>query len=280
MALGGPFVFISSFQLSNTFPTNSGLILSLLTGAFDASSIIFLIYRLVYNASNYTFWPKKAFLAYLVVPVFTFIVQILVMPKTSYKSVGELVKVAEEDRYHDSDDELPEEQREAVVRERRESVASEISQLLGPKGGERHQQREERKKNISGVWGAMHGLTAKQQVASWWFVLITLFTVVQMTRINYFVATIRAQYAYLLEDYDKAVEINNFFDVALPFGGLIAIPFIGALLDRTSTPFILSVLVATATTIGILGTLPYMWAGYANVILFVIYRPLYYTTVS
>ncbi|KAI7346871.1 MFS general substrate transporter, partial [Hortaea werneckii] len=38
LALGGPFVFISSFQLSNTFPQHSGLILALLTGAFDTSS--------------------------------------------------------------------------------------------------------------------------------------------------------------------------------------------------------------------------------------------------
>lgn len=34
LALGGPFIFISSFQLSNTFPQYSGLILALLTGAF------------------------------------------------------------------------------------------------------------------------------------------------------------------------------------------------------------------------------------------------------
>ena len=33
LALGGPFIFISSFQLSNAFPRNSGLVLALLTGA-------------------------------------------------------------------------------------------------------------------------------------------------------------------------------------------------------------------------------------------------------
>lgn len=37
LALGGPFVFISSFQLSNTFPRYAGLILALLTGSFDTS---------------------------------------------------------------------------------------------------------------------------------------------------------------------------------------------------------------------------------------------------
>ena len=48
LALGGPFVFISSFQLSNTFPQRSGLILALLTGAFDSSSALFLVFRLLY----------------------------------------------------------------------------------------------------------------------------------------------------------------------------------------------------------------------------------------
>ena len=52
LALGGPFIFISSFQLSNTFPEHSGLILALLTGAFDSSSAIFLLYRLLYSASE------------------------------------------------------------------------------------------------------------------------------------------------------------------------------------------------------------------------------------
>ena len=41
LALGGPFAFISSFQLSNSFPKSSGTILALITGAFDASSAVF-----------------------------------------------------------------------------------------------------------------------------------------------------------------------------------------------------------------------------------------------
>src|SRR5204863_8988679 len=59
LALGGPFVFISSFQLSNTFPNHSGLILSMLTGAFDSSSAIFLIYQIIYEWSGGKFWPKQ-----------------------------------------------------------------------------------------------------------------------------------------------------------------------------------------------------------------------------
>jgi MFS family permease len=285
LALGGPFVFISSFQLSNTFPKYSGLILALLTGAFDTSSAIFLFYRLIYAASNYTFWPKKFFLVYLIVPVAILIVQIFLMPKTSYKTVGELVVQAEEEgEDHPSDDEIEDvdvrTRLQAARRERRESVMSEITELLGSKKGQKQIKKEEKKKNISGVWGALHGKSASQQIRSPWFILITLFTVIQMTRINYFVATIRPQYEYLLQSYDKAVKVNTFFDVALPLGGVIAVPFIGVVLDNLSTPFVLSALVGTATLIGIFGVLPYEWAAYANICLFVVYRPFYYTTVS
>lgn len=286
LALGGPFVFISSFQLSNTFPQYSGLILALLTGAFDASSAMFLFYRLIYTASNFTFWPKKFFLAYLVVPVFIFIAQIFLMPQHSYKTVGELVIQVEEqvNDEHESDDEIEDQALLARLRqarrERHESVISEITELLGSKKGQKQVKKEEEKKHISGVWGVLHGRTAIEQICTPWFILITLFTLIQMTRINYFVATIRPQYEYLLGDHYQAVAINSFFDVALPLGGVVSVPFIGLILDNTSTPLVLGLLVASATVIGILGIIPQVWAAYANVCLFVVYRPFYYTTVS
>jgi len=151
--------------------------------------------------------------------------------------------------------------------------------LLGDNGGKQAKQ-EEKMQKTSGVWGALHGETVKDQILSPWFILITLFTVIQMTRINFFVASIRPQYEHLLHSYDKAVEINNYFDLALPLGGIISIPFIGLVLDNTSTLFVLSCLVTIATTIGVLGVLPHTWAAYANVSLFVLYRPFYYTAVS
>ncbi|KAF2841045.1 MFS general substrate transporter [Patellaria atrata CBS 101060] len=288
LALAGPFIFISSFQLSNAFPRYSGLILALLTGAFDTSSAIFLFYRLIYQASGGSFWPKKFFLAYLVVPAYILIVQLLVMPEKSYKTVGELVVQAEDNGLAHSDSDLLAraedsatiERLRAERREHRESIVSEITELLGSKDAVEQTQKEEKKKHKSGVWGAMHGKTALQQIMSPWFVLVTLFTVVQMTRINYFVATIRPQYEYLLGDYSKAVQVNTFFDVALPLGGVISVPFIGLILDNSSTTFVLGLLVTIATMIGILGVIPQMWAAYANVCLFVVYRPLYYTTVS
>ena len=279
LALGGPFVFISSFQLSNTFPQNSGLILALLTGAFDSSSALFLLFRLLYEHTGGKLNTQRLFLVYLVVPVFILTVQIFIMPRDSYKTVSEVVKDAEDEVNAPTPPEVPEEDRSAH-RERRQSTIAEVEMLLDKSTNTKRQKREEKKNSKSGVWGALHGHTAWEQIKSPWFVLITLFTVVQMTRINYFVATIRSQERYLLGSEKKAKMVNDFFDAALPLGGVLSIPFIGVLLDNTSTPFALAFLVVIATIIGILGCLPYAWAALANVCLFVVYRPFYYTTVS
>ncbi|KAK3383095.1 major facilitator superfamily domain-containing protein [Lasiosphaeria ovina] len=283
LALGGPFTYISSFQLCNAFPRNSGFILALLTGAFDASSALFLIYRIVYEKSGGAFGHRRFFLAYLVVPTVIIVIQLTLLPAQSYKTVGELVEEIEEpipdDDPYDQIDEhtalLHEEERQ-----HREEVVSGIQDLLGSAKADKQAKREERKNEISGVWGVMHPHTSMEQIKSPWFILICMFTVIQMTRINYFVATIRPQYEAIFGSVDKAIELNNFFDVALPLGGILSIPFIGLVLDRTSTVTVLTALVACATTIGFFGVIPKMWSAYANICLFVLYRPFYYTAVS
>ncbi|OXV11285.1 hypothetical protein Egran_00954 [Elaphomyces granulatus] len=315
LALGGPFVFISSFHLSNTFPARSGLILSMLTGAFDASCAVFLVFRVVHEKTDGGFSLRKFFVLYLIVPIFIFIVQIFLMPDTSYKTASELVQHAEEniaDEVNDAVDEsIPDhaerEQQRLYRRLQRQSIVSEIQNLLVDGSGDgkvsdlnfdidnpevashklnqtiqkQSPAKTEHIQSAGGVWGVMHGASALQQIRSPWFILITLFTVLQMLRINYFVATIRSQYDYLLSSPDLARQLNQAFDLLLPLGGLISIPFIGTVLDMVATPTVLLLLVAVATTIGVIGCIPNsLAAGYANIALFVIYRPFYYTAVS
>lgn len=262
LALGGPFIFIPAFQLSNTFPKHSGLILALLTGAFDTSSAVLLGYRLIYQGTDGSFTPKKFFLLYLIVPVLILLAQLFIMPSQSYKTLGEISN------------------QNGGASSANENPISDETALLGSKNGDDQAKAEEEKAARSGVYGALHGKTAAQQIASPWFVLVTLFTVIQMLRINYFVATIRTQYTEMLGSPARAVQVNEFFDVALPLGGVISVPFIGLVLDHTSTTFVLGLLVCIATAIGVLGVIPEMWAAYANICLFVVYRPLYYTAVS
>ncbi|KAK7416108.1 hypothetical protein QQX98_005436 [Neonectria punicea] len=291
LALGGPFTYISSFQLSNAFPRRSGLILALLTGAFDASSALFLVYRILFNATDGAFNLRRFFLAYLAVPAVILVVQLTLMPTQSYKTVGELVDQAEEaDAAYEAlsgtpDDQVDEhtallQEERQEERQRRQLVMADIETLLGSGMGDEQVEAKERKHVASGVWGIMHDNTVLQQIRSPWFILICVFTIVQMTRINFFVATIRAQYEAIFGDHDRAVQINTFFDVALPVGGLVSIPFIGTALDHFNTVVVLAALVSTGTLIGVLGVLPYTWAAYGNIILFVLYRPFYYTAVS
>jgi len=97
MGLGGPFLFISSMQLSNAFPRNSGQVLSILTGSFDASSCIFLLYRLAYY-NGFSVSPHAFFLVYLFFPILSILVQLCYMPKDSYKSEFEIAADATESR--------------------------------------------------------------------------------------------------------------------------------------------------------------------------------------
>lgn len=315
LALGGPFVFISSFHLSNSFPKRSGLILSLLTGAFDASSALFLIFRFINEKTDESFTIQKFFLVYLTVPGFILLVEIFLMPSASYKTAGELMFQAEQniaDEANDCVDEsIPDrdegERQRQDRRMRRQNIVSNIQDLLdcssnrkiddlifdlndpefvSRRRGKAVQNQEaspikpNEKHAAGGVWGVMHGASAFDQIRSPWFILITLFTVLQMLRINYFVATIRSQYDYLLSP-ELARRLNEVFDLALPAGGLIAIPFIGTVLDNVPTRMVLFLLVMVSAIIGILGCIPgSMGAGYANIALFVLYRPFYYTAVS
>ncbi len=283
LALGGPFIFISSFQLSNAFPTHSGLILALLTGAFDSSSAIFLFYRLIHRAFEGRFSPQKFFLLYLIIPFLVLISQFFLMPSKSYQTFGEICAQAEAS-YPRDPSEWRNSQPMNPVREGQvdhsERAASEVTSLLGPNFGDEQQQQNEDRRAISGVWGALHGISALQQIKTPWFILVTLFTVFQMMRINYFVATIRTQYEYLLDDHTLAKHFNHVFDIALPVGGVLSIPFIGLILDNLSIPAVLGLLVIIATVIGAVGVLPFTWAAYTNIAIFVIYRPLYYTALS
>jgi hypothetical protein len=84
----------------------------------------------------------------------------------------------------------------------------------------------------------------------------------------------------MLNSETLAAEVNRLFDVALPVGGVACTPFIGVFLDNLSVPMVLAVIVTLSTTIGILNSIPALWAAYLTVLLFVILRPLYYSAMS
>ena len=320
LALGGPFIYISSFHLSNAFPARSSFILSIITGAFDASSALFLVFRLLNEKTNGSFSTQRFFLVYLFVSLFILIVQLAIMPSTYYKTVGELVQEAESHIAAEATDAInyditgPAESQHKRNDRRtyRQEVVGKIQILLSVADNAEEitstiqrnttilnhpyptatkantttntaNQNTQRENHGNDIRGLLHGHTALTQIRTPWFILITLFTVLQMLRINYFVATIRPQYTYLLSSSVLAAHLNHIFDIILPLGGIVCIPFIGTVLTspRISATTILATLVLATTTIGVLGCIPYsLPAAYANIALFVVYRPFYYTAVS
>lgn len=308
LALGGPFVFISCFQLANSFPKNSGLILALLTGAFDSSSALFLMYRLIYtNIEQVSL--SSFFTYYLAVPIFILLCQLFIMPKDSYKTVGTLAKIAETaidetgrplntELLTRADRELLSEELEPAPQPtisettsllmrrastaRRDSTISRASFASRSSVKSVYEQEAEDKliNSTGGIFGIMHGYTIIEQLKSSWFVLMALFTTIQMLRINYFVATIKSQELFLYKDDELATTINHFFDIALPVGGLLSIPFIGLILDNLTTLTVLTILTVVSVTIGIMGILTWLPGTYFGIMLLVLYRPFYYTAVS
>jgi hypothetical protein len=289
LALGGTCVFLPSFQIANAFPKYGGSIVALVTGAFDASAAVFLFYRLMYDASERVFKPQTFFLAYLIVPAAIVIAQLTFLPTENYKTEAQLeieIFKAEDATgdLHSSDDELPDDQimkRRKARSARRKERLSKFDELVGDETVRKmREEKQEQKLETSGVWGALHNKSARDQMLTPWFILLTLLTVLQMLRMNYFIASIREQYTFMLGSVDLADKVNSFFDVALPLAGVIATPFLGALLDNVSTPGVLLLLVVIITAIGIIGSISALWAGYVNVILFVFLRPLYYSAMS
>ncbi|KAM5344240.1 hypothetical protein ACJ41O_012777 [Fusarium nematophilum] len=290
LALGGTFLFVPSFQLANAFPKHSGLIVALITGAFDASAAVFLFYRMSYDASHGAFSLEKFFFGYLVVPVMIFGAEILWMPSCAYHTTLELEEKIEhaQDRardVHESDEDISDAGELTRVRsaraDRRQAKLDRIEELAGD--SEEREERikiEEKRYQTSVVWGVLHGLPAHRQMLSPWFILILLLTVLQMLRMNYFIASVRSQYRYMLNSEDAAERINEFFDVALPLGGVASTPFIGLVLNNLSVPSTFGLLTVFIAVIGTLNCLPHLWAGYITVVAFVIFRPLYYSAIS
>ncbi len=290
LSIGGTFLFVPSFRLANAFPKYSGLIVAIVTGCFDASAAVLLVYRLAWEATNGAFAPNQFFFAYTIVPVILLIGEFTLMPRDAYQTTPDLEHKIEKahdatrDIYgSDQGVESPAELHRvrASRADHRLSKLGQIEDVLG--NADEREERAQKNEEIhlaSGVWGVLHGLPAHRQMMTAWFVLILLLTVIQMLKMNNFISTIWSQYRYLLQSDKDAETIAKFFGIALPLGGILTTPFIGFLLNNLSVTAIIGVLTGLIAIIGLLNCLPFLWAGYATVVFLVVFRPLYYSAMS
>lgn len=289
LSLGGTFLFLPSFQLSNAFPKHSGIVVALVTCAFDASSAVFLIYQLIWKQTDGSFTPEKFFTIYLLVPVSIILAEWTIMPKQRYHTMPELEKKLEKAHdstrdIHISDDDVPDDLSLSRIRshraERRQAKIEQIEKLTGD-AEERHERMEQMTSQHvhDEAWGVLHGLSVREQMKTPWFMLLLLITAFQMLRMNYFIATISSQYSYMLSLHD-ADRITAFFNAALPIGGIAATPVIAVILNTLSVAGLLVLLTVYVTAIGVLNCVSAPWAGFATVLFFVTFRPFYYSAIS
>lgn len=292
LALGGPFVFISFFQLSRSFPRHSARILASLMGACDASSGVFLVYKAAYSQNEQKYSLHDFFTLYLIVPLAIFIVEVTIMPLNSYRPIGDLMKTTvanpdftEVDLVDDTATPLS---------------SSEADPLLnGPEnesGGQRT--RSESIDNVfkdptesSGVWGALHHKPSSFQIRTLWFSLMVVFSAVQLFLVNYFIASITSRYEWYFKftvtngsnPRDLADGITNFFNMILPLFGILLLPFISIILDKISTANVIGILTTFSGVISLLGIsaeIPLLLAGHIRILLVVMFRPLLNAAIS
>ncbi|KDB26713.1 hypothetical protein H109_01521 [Trichophyton interdigitale MR816] len=290
MAMGGVSVFTSSFHLSNAFPNHSALILSILTGAFDLSSALFLLFRSVHSTRTSL---KFLFLLYLVVPGLILVAQVFIMPSRPYSTIGELIGHTQDILAEEMENERPNSASALGPGERRSTYHDTVDKIKAILDDEDYDHIKDtwmfpsvkeinRRQNTNNqLWGILHTLPASEQISSWWFILLAVFSMGQFLRINYLISTLRVQYEYLLPSPTLARSLNQLFDCLLPLGGIVTAPFIGLFLDYAALPSILFLLVGATTIIGITGCIPNnLTMGYVNIILFTLYRPFFYTAIS
>ncbi|KAJ8110519.1 hypothetical protein ONZ43_g5848 [Nemania bipapillata] len=261
LSIGGTFVFVPSFRLADAFPKYSGLIVAVITGSFDASSAVLLLYQLAWEATKGAFAPNQFFFAYTAVPVILLIGEFTLMPRDAYQMAFHAELSVE--KAHDTTRDIYESDHDVdslpgFHRVRGDHIdcglvkCDLIDDIMVHV--DECEERTQRSEDI-------------QQMSS-------------MLKMNSFIATIGSQYRHLFQSEEEAEAISKFFGIALPLGGIATTPFIGLLLNSLSVTAIIGVLTAFIAVIGTLNCLPFLWAGYATVVLFVIFRPLYYSAMS
>ena len=290
LSLGGTFLFLPSFQLSNAFPKQSGIIVAMVTCAFDASSAVFFLYSLVWAATGGRASLSKFFSSYLCVPAAILLAEWTVMPKNRYHTMleleGKIAKAQDPLRdVHASDEDISNDETLFRIRSNRathrKDKIKKIERLTG-EIDERQERALQRTIQQDGdtAWGVLHGQSVRQQMKTPWFILLLLVTAFQMLRMNFFIATITSQYQYMLESEEDAATVTRFFNAALPIGGVAATPFIALVLNKQDTASVIMLLAAYIAMFSVLNCLAYTWAGIASVLTFVTFRPFYYSAIS
>lgn len=260
---GGPFVLAGALDAVLLARKHKSLAIAALYVATDASSSVFLYYRVLNDISPDVVTLNQFFKGYLVVPITILLVHGLIMPRSR---PGVLPKV------------LLGIKRIKPMGSTREPPTETMSLL--PHNDEEPIEHRSFKEDRSGIWGVLHRDCVKDQLTSLWFVLLLLFTAINLLRINYYIATVLNQAVSLLGSWKQGVRVNRLLDVTLPLGGLVVSPFMALMLRRLSNMKILTVIYVLSLIISLIQLTRSLVAQMISACLFGAYRSAFYIIVA
>ncbi|KAJ3160670.1 hypothetical protein HDU86_000429 [Geranomyces michiganensis] len=240
LGIGGPFVFIGCLHISTVFPASSGLIMAAMTGAFDASSSIYMFFTIILDKIGGP--VHRLFLMYAVIPLLIAIATALLMPKNSFGQSDAAVLKDDADEADETDALLPAAASPNVAASFDDPFWSQLKSVE--------------------FWG------------------ITTTICISMLRLNFYISSVAEQVSDLSNGsahHGEVTSLTSFFNVALPAAGIISIPAIGYLLDNFAFPTSFGILWTFVFSFGALGLVHNIPLQYLTICIFVVMRPLLYT---
>ncbi|KDE03512.1 hypothetical protein MVLG_06024 [Microbotryum lychnidis-dioicae p1A1 Lamole] len=285
LALGGPLIFLPSFHLSNAFPAYSGLILSGMTGAFDASSIPYVGYRALYDKVVGGISLRTFFWFYTVIPFIAIVEQLFIGPPEIYQRPQDIGLPPDIEPTTDPTNlAVPSSDPCQPGLDTPHESAFEISasafsrvHLGAPEDLPSVEAILEGKEQLH---DSLHGLSARDQIMSWWFVCLTVFVCIHMARINFYIQSVASQLLYYLQSPSLTLSLSKTFTLLLPLVGFLGIPLIGYLLDHRPWVEVPIILFVMGLGFGMLGMSKGYTGQLVGILIFCLFRPLMYTDLS
>jgi MFS family permease len=288
IAIGSPLIFLPSFHLSNAFPLNSGLLLSLITGSFDASSLPVVAYRELYYASHGWLTHRKWFWGYALLGLAVVFEQMTLAPRDIYtrgddtnRKLGngqttERTALLVDERTNYSNGHLD------IIAEIADRDFADVPLSSRVFYGQQADEDEALQEVLSGdpLTGKLFGQSPGEQIMSSWFWLATVFLCIHMLRINFYIQSAHSQLLFYTGDPMLADSLTKAFTYLLPLGGLAGIPFVGFLLDKRSNRDAMLFLAAFGALFGAFGMTSSVAPQIFSIATLTILRPLMYTAVS
>ncbi|KAI3654086.1 hypothetical protein MP228_000805 [Amoeboaphelidium protococcarum] len=267
LAVGGPFIFVSTLHVSKVFPRHSGLCMSLITGSFDASAIVFWLFDLVYRSQlmqSVSSGIKKIqwiFGIYSVVPALALLWSLVIMPK----------------RVLDSTQQISDEEEEQIDVPSNGEQDLDTQPLL--KDDDDNVKVEQRSANkIDDELGlGLYAKSAISQLKSTTFLWLVAFMCIYMVRLNMYISSAKEQLGRYIDSEDQLQQLHWWFGLLLPLGGVIAIPVSTYTLDHLQLHYSFLTITALNLLSAALSFTRHPAGQIINIIAFVTMRPLVYT---